>query len=121
MKPTPRTMKAPVTLVQDPIDALLKADAERSRDAYLDDGGFTLAVMDRLPAHRTLSPWVRNGIPMAFGAVAVVFAFVFAGAGNFLVDASMDLATGTATPAALVFGALVGLLAGTAFGLARGK
>ncbi|MBL8520554.1 MAG: hypothetical protein JNK75_07755 [Betaproteobacteria bacterium] len=121
MKPTGPSIKAPVALVHDPIDELLKADAAALQAPYLDDNGFTLAVMDRLPRHRRLSPWVRNGIPVASASLAAVFAFVFAGADNFLIDASMDVATATATPAALAFCALAAMLAGTALHLARAR
>jgi hypothetical protein len=111
--------RAPVALVHDEIDALLKADASRLRETHIDDGGFTLAIMDHLPARRTLSPWVRNGIPVACAFLAALFAFVFAGAGNFVIDASMDVATASITPAALAYCALVALLMGTAIQLGK--
>ncbi len=121
MKPTESPPPMPVSLVHDPIDALLKADADALRDIHLDDGGFTLRVMDRLPARRDLSPWVRNGVPVACAGVAALFAFVFAGADNFLIDASMDVATASVTPAALAFCVLAALLIGAALQSADSK
>lgn len=121
MNTTRQPPRASVALVHDEIDALLKADAAHLQETHVDDGGFTLAVMDHLPARRTLSPWVRNGIPVACAFVAAVFAFVFAGAGNFVIDASMDVATASITPAALAYCAVVALLIGTAIQLGKAR
>jgi hypothetical protein len=87
----------------------------------VDDQGFTLGVMDGLPVRRKLSPWLKSGIPLGFAVAAALFAFTYAGAERFLVDASMDVATASMTPASLVFSMLVALLIGTVLKLAREK
>jgi hypothetical protein len=112
-------MNTPVQVVNDPVDALLKADAAASREGHIDDAGFTLRVMDQLPHRRGLPGWVRNGVPVSLAAAGAVFAFVFAGGDTFLVDASMDLATGSFTHTALGFCVLATLLIGAAVQLAR--
>lgn len=121
MNTTHQPSRAPVVLVHDEIDTLLKADAAQLRETHIDDCGFTLTAMDRLPARRKLSPWVRNGIPVGCALLATVFAFVFAGADNFVIDASMDVATASITPAALVYGAIVALLMGIAIRLGKAR
>lgn len=99
-----------MNIVKDPIDELLKADAASHRDAYIDDGGFTLRVIDALPARRSLSQSMRLVIPLGFTVLAGVFVALFTGGGNFLVDAVMDIATTSMTQTAFAFLAVIGIL-----------
>jgi hypothetical protein len=51
---------------------------------------------------------------VGLAALAATFAFVFAGGDVFFIDASMDIATGSPTRAALGFCVLVAILIGAA-------
>lgn len=97
-------------MIQDPVDELLKADAAALRDDYIDDAGFTLRVMDALPARRAISPMLRFGIPMAFALLAALMTALFAGGGNFMIDAAMDIVTSTMTGTVMAFGVILGLM-----------
>ncbi|WP_297899877.1 hypothetical protein [Metallibacterium sp.] len=58
----------------EPIEALLRADAERQQP--IDDDGFTARVMAHLPIQRTGSPW-RWALPnliVVLGVMAVLLA-----------------------------------------------
>ncbi len=113
-------MKSSVNIHRDFIDEVLKADADAQRDAYIDDAGFTLRVMDALPsatsmstvrtsrASRTsrtsrtsLSPTKRFSIIFGMAMVAAIIATVFLSSDNLLIDASMDVATDTITPSVI--------------------
>ena len=94
-------MNTPLNIVKDPVDELLKADAARYRDGYIDDAGFTLRVMDTLPARRRVTMATRVLVPFAFSLVAAIIAVLFIGGGNFYVDAVMDIATNTINKSAL--------------------
>ena len=98
-----------MNIIKDPIDELLKADAASHRDWYIDDAGFTLHVIDRLPAGSQISPAMRFAIPFGFTLLAAIFVALFAGGGNFLVDAVMDIATNSMSTSAFAFVAVVGI------------
>jgi hypothetical protein len=99
-----------MNVIKDPVDELLKADASLHRDRYLDDHGFTLRVLDHLPAGSRASDATRYAILFGSTLLAAVFAAVFAGGGNFLVDAVMDIATSSLSKSALAFVAIVGIM-----------
>ena len=99
-----------MNIIKDPIDEMLKADAASHRDIYIDDGGFTLRVIDALPARSTVSPLIRFAIPGAFTLLAAMFVALFSGGGNFLVDAVMDIATSSVTPSAIAFTGVVAVM-----------
>ncbi len=100
-----------MNIIRDPIDELLKADAALQRDAYIDDAGFTLRVVDALPARSAVSPAMRFAILCGFTLIAALIVALFAGGGNFLVDAVMDIATRSMTQTAIAFVVMVGLMA----------
>ena len=86
--------------IRDPLDEMLKADAQMHRDPYIDDAGFTLRTMDALPvprASRHVSRAVRIGMPFGMALLAALFVTLFAGGKNFFIDVTMDLATETVT------------------------
>ena len=103
-------MSTPLNIVKDPVDELLKADAARYRDGYVDDAGFTLRVMDALPARRKVSAATRVLVPIAFSLVAAIIAVLFIGGGNFYVDAVMDIATDTFNKSTIAFGAMIAVM-----------
>ena len=103
-------MNTPLNIVKDPVDELLKADAARYRDGYIDDAGFTLRVMDALPTHRKVSAATRMLVPIAFSLVAAIIAVLFIGGGNFYVDAVMDIATNTFNKSALALLVVMGVM-----------
>jgi hypothetical protein len=89
-----------MNMIRDPLDEMLKADAQLQRDQYIDDAGFTLRVMDDLPAMPAptrLSRAMRIGIPFGFTLIGALFVMLFAGGKNFFIDVTMDLATETIT------------------------
>lgn len=99
------------------VDALLHNDAAAWRDIYIDNDGFSERVMAKV--HDTPAPRVALRRRMAvvgasglIGAALVVFA---GGGANLLIDAAMDLATRTITPAVLALGVVA--LATAAFGV----
>lgn len=104
-------MKSSVNIHRDFIDEVLKADADAQRDAYIDDAGFTLRVMDALPSatsmstvrtsRTSLSPTKRFSIIFGMAMVAAIIATVFLSSDNLLIDASMDVATDTITPSVI--------------------
>ncbi|HEX4858251.1 MAG TPA: hypothetical protein VFV17_04470 [Usitatibacteraceae bacterium] len=112
-------MKPPVTIVRDAVDEQLKRDAERMRANYIDDAGFTLRVLDALPSAHRLTPAARALIPLACSALAAIGVVLFAGGGNFLIDAVMDIATGSMTRSAIGFIAIATLFAGAAHAIFR--
>ncbi len=90
-------MNTPLNLQRDAVDELLKADAESARAAYIDDAGFTLRVIDALPRQAQLAHKLRFALPLAGAIIAAVFAALFSPVSNFVIDATMDLATQTFT------------------------
>ncbi len=98
-----------MNIIKDPIDELLKADAAAQRDRYIDDAGFCLRVIDKLPARSPVSPAMRFVIPFGFSLAAAVFVALFAGGGNFLIDAIMDIATSSMSKSAFAFIAIAGI------------
>lgn len=98
-----------MNIVQDPVDALLKADAATAD--YINDDGFTLKVVDALPARARASAMARFAIPFGLTLLAAITVTVFAGGGNFLVDAMMDIATTTMTKSAFALIGIVGIMA----------
>ena len=100
-----------MNIIKDPIDEMLKADAALHRDVYIDDGGFTLRVIDALPSRSRVSPMIRFAIPCGFTLLAAIFVALFTGGGNFLVDAVMDIATSSVTQSAVAFVVVVGIMA----------
>ncbi len=112
MKPSTTSQ---LTLRRDPVDELLKAGARELHDVYIDDAGFTLRVLDAMPARTGLSPAIRFGIPFGLGLFAAGLVLLFTGSGNFFIDAAMDIATSSLTMTAVVFVVMVGaMIAGTA-------
>ena len=103
-------MSTPLNIVKDPVDELLKADAVCFRDGYIDDAGFTLRVMDALPARRKVSAATRVLVPIAFSLVAAIIAVLFIGGGNFYVDAVMDIATDTFNKSTIALGAMIAVM-----------
>ena len=99
-----------MNIVRDPVDELLKADAASQRDQYIDDAGFTLRVIDCLPSGPQVSPAMHFAIPFGFTLVAAIFVALFAGGGNFMVDAVMDIATSSLSQSAFAFITIVGIL-----------
>ena len=89
-----------MNMIRDPLDEMLKAHAQLHRDQYIDDAGFTLQVMDDLPAmpaQTRLSRAMRIGIPFGLTLIGALFVTLFAGGKNFFIDVTMDLATETIT------------------------
>ncbi len=99
-----------MNIIKDPIDELLKSDAAVQRDQYIDDAGFTLRVINNLPAASRISPAMRFAIPFAFALLAATFVALFAGGGNFLVEAAMDIATNNMSKSAFAFVAIVSII-----------
>ncbi len=99
-----------MNIIKDPVDELLKADAALHRDTYVDDAGFTLRVVDALPRRPPVSQAMRIGIPCAFAVVAAIFVALFAGGGNFMIDAVMDIATRSMTQTAFAFVVVAAIL-----------
>ena len=91
-------MNAHLNLHKDPIDELLKADARANRMQHIDDDGFTLRVVDRLPVKKRISAAVRFAIPFGCTLLAALIAVAFTPAGSYMFDAYMDLVTETVTP-----------------------
>jgi hypothetical protein len=89
-----------MNMIRDPLDEMLKADAQLHREQYIDDAGFTLRVIDSLPAMPAptrLSRAMRIGIPFGMTLIGALFVMFFAGGKNFFIDVTMDLATETIT------------------------
>jgi hypothetical protein len=88
-----------MTIDPDRLDDLL------TREPYLDDGGFTAQVLERLPPrHRDLRPWVKGLSALAAGVTALL---VLPG----LVQAGLASLATVALPAAVAPGLVVGLAA----------
>jgi hypothetical protein len=96
-------------IVKDTVDELLKADSASQRNQYIDDAGFTLRVLDNLPAGPHFSPAMRFTIPFGFTLVAATFVALFAGGGDFMVDAVMDIATSSMSQSAFALIAIAGI------------
>ncbi len=96
-----------MNIIKDPVDELLKADANAHRDSYIDDAGFTLRVVDRLPTKSKLATTLRFAIPFGLTSAAAAFVALFAGGDNFLVDAAMDIATTNISSAAVAMVTIV--------------
>ncbi len=89
-----------MNMIRDPLDEMLKADAETHRDQYINDAGFTLRTLNALPAPRTsyrVSRAVSICVPFGLALLAALFVTLFAGGKNFFIDVTMDLATETVT------------------------
>lgn len=99
-----------MNIIKDPVDDLLKADAASHHDLYIDDAGFTLRVIDSLPARSQVSQVMRFAIPFVFTLLAAVFVALFTGGGNFLVDAVMDIATSSMTKSVFAFMAILAIM-----------
>ena len=91
-------MNTHLSLHNDAVDELLKADAQAQRQQHIDDDGFTLRVVDRLPVRKRISAALRFAIPFGCTLLAAVIAVAFTPAGSFMFDAYMDLVTETITP-----------------------
>jgi hypothetical protein len=89
-------MNAPLNLHRDAIDELLKADAAERQ--HIDDDGFTLRIMERLPEKKHISAAMRFAIPFACTLIATLIAVTLTPAGSFMFDAYMDIVTETVTP-----------------------
>ena len=98
-------MSTQLNIVKDPVDELLKADA--AAQAYIDDGGFTLKVMDALPPRARSSATMRVAIPIAFTVLSAIIVAFFAGGENFFIDGVMDIATNTITKTSFALLAIV--------------
>jgi hypothetical protein len=108
--PTPPTATPPS---DDAIDALLRADAHAWRDQYIDNDGFSDQVMARVattPAPQKLSARARFAIIGGIAALSVVFVILFGAGGNLIIDAAMDIATETVTPAVVAIVAVLATL-----------
>lgn len=92
-------MNTPLTILHDPLDEALKIDAAGYRGHYIDDAGFTLRVMDALPLQAKLSSQKRFAIIFGMSSFAAVIATLFLAGDHLLIDASMDVATNTISPA----------------------
>ena len=90
-----------MNIIKDPVDELLKADANTHRESYIDDAGFTLRLIDGLPAKSRHHKMLGVAIPLGLTSAAAAFVALFAGGGNFLVDAAMDIATTNMSSAAM--------------------
>jgi len=99
-----------MNIIKDPVDELLKADATSYRDQHIDDAGFTLRVIDDLPAGSRISPAIRFAVPFGFTLMAAIVVALFAGGDNFMVDAVMDIATSNMSKSAFAFVAIVGIM-----------
>jgi hypothetical protein len=90
----------------DMIEQMLKADGRRYRDEYIDDAGFTQRVVIALPVPTCarVSRGLRWSLTYGLALVVAITVTIFAGVGNFMIDAFMDIATSTATTASIGFG-----------------
>ena len=98
------------------LDAALAAHGADHRDAHIDDGGFSLRVMEALPPAVALPAWRRSALALLWAAAGLGVAFVLPGAftevvreafrllGGHAVSLS-GLATAIAAGAALTWGA----------------
>jgi hypothetical protein len=64
---------------EDSLDARLRDEA-----SYIDDAGFTAAVVQKLPAQRQVRRSYRAGILLAVTLVAGVIAYLMSGGGSFI-------------------------------------
>src|SRR5260370_35263095 len=94
-------MSSHINLQRDIVDERLKADAEALRATYIDDAGFTLRVMDALPARTAILPTPRIAWPLGGAVIAALLAALFSPIGNFVIAATMDILTETPTTRAL--------------------
>jgi hypothetical protein len=90
------------------IERLLRESVARHRDGYIDNNGFSDAVMARvagLPASaratRGLSTQARFLIVACTTVFAALITMTIGAGGSYLIDAVMDLATQTITPAVI--------------------
>lgn len=104
-------MNSPLNLQHDRVDEMLKADAAGLHSTYIDDAGFTLRVMDALPARASTSNRLRYGLPFAGAVTAAALAALFSPVGNFMIDATMDVMTQTPTNSAFALLAVVTAMA----------
>jgi hypothetical protein len=106
------------SLTDDDIERMLREDATRMHEAYIDNDGFSERVMQdivKLPVPRGLSAHHRIMI-VAATTIGGLLLVMFAGHGNdYLIDAVMDFATQTLTPTLLAV--LVVAVLGAVFGI----
>ncbi len=62
------------------LERLLADDGAATRDAYVDDGGFTARVMAALPAATALPPWRKPVVIALWGIAAAGIAVALPGA-----------------------------------------
>ncbi len=96
-----------MNIIKDQVDELLKADAIAHYDTHIDDAGFTLRVIDSLPARSRQQNTLHIAIPFGLTAMAAAFVALFAGGGNFLIDAAMDIATTNLSSSAMALVTIV--------------
>jgi hypothetical protein len=99
-----------MNVIKDPVDELLKADAAWHREGHIDDAGFTLRVIDYLPTGSQFTVTARFAIPFGCALIVATFVALFAGGGNFMVDAIMDIATSNLSKSAFAFIAIIGVM-----------
>lgn len=75
----------------DPLDDVLDARL-RDETPYIEDGGFTARVMQRLPARRASVTLQRSIIILVASVLSVVIAYFASGEGMFVHDAVLQLA-----------------------------
>jgi TnpA family transposase len=88
------------------IEALLRREAKLYRDQYIDNAGFSDRVMAQIaiaPARATpaLSNQARLTIIAGMTFLAILIAMTLGAGSIYLIDAVMDLATQTITPAVI--------------------
>ncbi|XVO22926.1 MAG: hypothetical protein HEQ15_10940 [Betaproteobacteria bacterium] len=97
------------------LEAMLRADAAQWRATHIHNDGFSDAVMQRvtqLPAPLAAGGISKFATPRILivavaAATAAGVAIVGSNGGNLLIDAVMDLATFTITPAVLALGGML--------------
>jgi hypothetical protein len=92
------------------LDQLLREDAHRHRDLYIDNDGFSDRVLQRVAAIPAPARFnVRRRMVIVSSLAAFASAVVmFSGSGmHLLIDAAMDVATETVTPAVIGVAAIL--------------
>ncbi len=109
------------------LDALLRADAINFQHDYIDNNGFSDRVMASVallpsPANVTVLTAKQRLIIIASATLlAVIIAITTGAGGSFLIDATMDLATKTITPAVIGLGVLMIAACAMALSAARSE
>jgi hypothetical protein len=107
MSTMPSIDQADITAQDAQIDALLRADAAQWRADYIDNAGFSDGVIAAINAQPSAQAGTARNVgrrlAVVGGAIAlgVVVAAVPGGGANVFIDAAMDLATRTITPAVI--------------------